>query len=1232
MDSGSVLARFEAERQALAMMDHPNIARVFDGGMTDEGRPYFAMEYVKGLPLTEYCDQAKLSVQQRLKLFLPICKAVQHAHQKGIIHRDLKPNNILICLYDGKPVPKVIDFGLAKAMHQPLTEKTLYTAHGMMVGTPLYMSPEQAESNNLDVDTRTDVYSLGVILYELLTGGTPLEKAQLKQAAVTEILRLIKEVDPPKPSSRLSGSASLPSVAAQRSIDPAHLTRSITGDLDWVVMKALEKERSRRYETANGLAADIERHLRDEPVNASPPSTKYRMQKFIKRNKRGVLAASLVLFVLLMGMAGTTWGLFEARRLERIARSETVEKERARAAEAVQVKQRDAALIEKDAALKRADGEAARVRKEQQRAEQLLYIARIRLAHGHWEQAEMFQARRQLESTLPSLRGWEYGYLKGLFDRGQTTLRGHTGRVDSVAFSPNGKRIVSGSWDNTIKVWDAVSGKEVFTLRGHTDKVRCVAYRPDGRRIISGSSDNTIKVWNAETGKEILALPGHTDGITSLAYSPDSRRFVSGSNDGTIKVWDAESGKEIFTWQAHSKVVQCVAFSPDGRRIASGGYGPNADGIVRSQIKLWDAESGDVIANSETYYVNSLAFSPDGQRIVSRGELNKTIKVWSARTVRELLTLRGHTDNVWSVAFSPDSERIVSGSRDRTVRVWSTKSGREIFTLRGHSSHVRSVSFSPDGLRIVSGSGDETVKVWDVKNGQETLSLKGTTSNIHCVAYSPDGLRIVSGSQNDTVKVWDCESGREILTLQGHTKDVKSVAFNPDGTRIVSGSQDNTIKVWDANTGEELLTLRGHTENKWGVWSVAYSPDGQRIVSAGGTVRVWDAKTGKEILTLPGNTDGAMWSVAYRPDGRRIVSGGDETNSTIKVWDAETGEELLTLRGHVKEVNSVAYSPDGRRFVSGSWDNTIKVWDAESGKEIFTLRGHTDSVNSVTYSPDGRRIVSASRDNTIKVWDAESGEELLTLRGYTSHVHSVAFSPDGQRVVSGGRGEKGHIKVWDASNKRRDDDKIVLTPHVAKPGPPEPLKTLVPADARWRWLHPTDGVDPATASPGFHSAFYFLGYDDGKWESGQDGVGPFAGFGYGDKVVNDIGRPINEDHRKTAYFRHEFTITEDLGNLVLSLQRDDGIIVYLDGKEVARDNVGKAPEAYDLFAVHITDGERETRLRRYFFSTIIQPGRHVLAISLHNRAGGSSDLRLAEVSLRGIPNRPKPLEPNDFDD
>jgi serine/threonine protein kinase/formylglycine-generating enzyme required for sulfatase activity len=308
MDSRIVLSRFEVERQALALMDHPNIAKVLDGGVTEQGCPFFVMEYVKGVPITDYCDDARVTVEGRLRLFVQVCQAVQHAHQKGIIHRDLKPSNILVCLYDGQPIPKVIDFGLAKAMHQPLTDKTVYTAHGFMVGTPLYMSPEQAEFNNLDVDTRSDIYSLGVILYELLTGTTPLDRQRFKEAAWHEMVQLIKDEEPKKPSTRLSGSTCLPSVAAQRNLEPTQLTRIVRGDLDWIVMKSLEKERSRRYETANGLARDLERHLADEVVEARPPSAGYRLRKFVRRNRGLVIAVSLIVLALVFGIAGTAWG------------------------------------------------------------------------------------------------------------------------------------------------------------------------------------------------------------------------------------------------------------------------------------------------------------------------------------------------------------------------------------------------------------------------------------------------------------------------------------------------------------------------------------------------------------------------------------------------------------------------------------------------------------------------------------------------------------------------------------------------------------------------------------------------------------------------------------------------------------------------------------------------------------------------------------------------------------
>ncbi len=385
MDSKSVLARFEAERQALAVMDHPNIAKVLDGGMTEQGRPYFVMEYVKGIPITEYCDACQLSVPERLQLFAQVCQAVQHAHQKGIIHRDLKPSNILVAPYDDKPVPKVIDFGLAKAMYQSLTENTLHTAHDMVLGTPLYMSPEQAQLNNIDIDTRSDVYSLGVLLYELLTGSTPLEKQRFKQAAWDEMRRMIREEDPPVPSQRLSSAETLPSVAAGRHTEPARLTRLVRGELDWIVMKALEKDRTRRYETANGFAADVLRYLAGEPVTAAPPSASYRFQKFVRRNKGKVISASLVLLALLAGMSGTSWQWYRA--------------EHSLAEEAIQRKK--AEDNEREAEVARAEAVAQQTRAQQQEAEAITQAAAAKAQEAEAKkQAEIAEAVAKFQTDM----------------------------------------------------------------------------------------------------------------------------------------------------------------------------------------------------------------------------------------------------------------------------------------------------------------------------------------------------------------------------------------------------------------------------------------------------------------------------------------------------------------------------------------------------------------------------------------------------------------------------------------------------------------------------------------------------------------------------------------------------------------------------------------------------------------------------------------------------------------
>ncbi|KAF5319160.1 hypothetical protein D9619_008785 [Psilocybe cf. subviscida] len=581
-------------------------------------------------------------------------------------------------------------------------------------------------------------------------------------------------------------------------------------------------------------------------------------------------------------------------------------------------------------------------------------------------------------------------------------LNGHTDYVWSAAFSPDGTKIVSGSDDKSVRVWDASTGAELKVLNGHTDYVRSAAFSPDGTKIVSGSDDKSVRVWDASTGAELKVLNGHTYYVRSAAFSPDGTKIVSGSDDKSVRVWDASTGAELKVLNGHTDSVSSAAFSPDGTKIVSG----SSDESVR----VWDASTGAElkVLNGHTDSVWSAAFSPDGTKIVS-GSNDKSVRVWDASTGAELKVLNGHTDYVRSAAFSPDGTKIVSGSDDKSVRVWDASTGAELKVLNGHTYYVRSAAFSPDGTKIVSGSDDKSVRVWDASTGAELKVLNGHTDYVRSAAFSPDGTKIVSGSSDESVRVWDASTGAELKVLNGHTDYVWSAAFSPDGTKIVSGSSDESVRVWDASTGAELKVLNGHTDY---VWSAAFSPDGTKIVSGSSdeSVRVWDASTGAELKVLNGHTD-YVWSAAFSPDGTKIVSGSDD--KSVRVWDASTGAELKVLNGHTDYVWSAAFSPDGTKIVSGSDDKSVRVWDASTGAELKVLNGHTDYVRSAAFSPDGTKIVSGSDDKSVRVWDASTGAELKVLNGHTDYVRSAAFSPDGTKIVSGSDDKS--VRVWDAS-------------------------------------------------------------------------------------------------------------------------------------------------------------------------------------------------------------------------
>ena len=622
--SKELAQRFRTEAAAAASLQHPNIVAIHEVS-AHEGQPFLVMDFIEGQSLARLAAGQPLPATRAARYVRIVAEAIHYAHEHGILHRDLKPSNVLIDPFDQ---PRVTDFGLAKRLHHD-SELTL---SGQVLGSPNYMPPEQAAAKRGLVGRRSDVYSLGAILYHLLTGRPPFVGETL-----TDTLQEVVNKEP---------------------VSPRLLNPSVRPDLETLCLKCLEKEPARRYPTAQALADDLDRFLRNEPIQARPVGHVEKLWRWCKR--KPALATALVLVLLLVLVVGIGSPIAAIR----------INRERQRA-------------------------EGARIK-----AEHLLYVAKINLAQQAWDQNNMGRLRQLLEETQDSPdRGFEWYYWQRQAHLSLKTLRGHLGWV-SVAFSPDGQRIVTGSGDKTAKVWDAASGRELLTLKGHSAAIEAVAFSPDGQRIVTGSADHTAKVWEAASGNQLLTVKGHNDAIRSVAFSPDGQRIVTWSKDRTARVWEAASGRELLRLDGHYR---------------------------------WFGWFG------------SAAISPDGKRIVTGSDDNTAI-VWDAASGRELLTLKGHRSRVLAAAFSRDGQRIVTGSMDRTAKVWDAATGRELVKLEGHNSHVWSVAFSPDGQRIVTGSWDQTARVWDAASGRELLALKGHSSRVSAAAFSPDGQRIVSGS------------------------------------------------------------------------------------------------------------------------------------------------------------------------------------------------------------------------------------------------------------------------------------------------------------------------------------------------------------------------------------------------------------------------------------------------------------------------------------------------------
>jgi len=1107
--------KFLSEAVVTGDLDHPNIVPIYDLGANESGALFYSMKRVEGTPWIKVLRKKPLT--ENIEILMKVADAVAFAHSRGVVHRDLKPENVMLGEF-GEVL--VMDWGLA-LLAPRFRHLGSITQSGGMGGTPAYMSPEMASGPMERIGPASDVYLLGAILFEVLTGKPPhvgkdvmscLYAVARNEIAPTEVTGELMEIARRAMSTEIdnrygsvldfqaairlyhshSESITLSDRAAEdieiakESRDYQDFARAVFGFQEALSLwDGNDKARERlliaksAYATCAADKGDLDLAASlldaDEPSFAELRNKVTRAQrerdvrskrlKFLVRAARALVATVVVVVTV-------AFFAIRAQREEAKAQAARADKEarNARVAEGDAKKQRDqardsekqAVAAEKQAVAAEQQALAAEKQATEQRniavdaekraqadrdkalaAEQAeatlreqeeklrkqreyeAYIAQIGLVAAKIDENAFGYAAQLLEECPSPLRNWEWGRLMHLC-RQSTQAFAEEGPIDSASFSPDGKQVITGSWEGNARIWDVATGKAIHNIK-HGMYVHAVAYSPDGRLVATGSNDKDgeLRLWKAATGEPVKTLDGHTDAVLSVVFSRDGKRLLSSSYDKTARLWDVESGEQLREFKGHTWWVWCAAFSPDEKRVVTASQDGTA--IVWT-IPADPAQSPEKSAPFTGHVgpVYSAAFSPDG-RYVATGGYDKRILLWRPDQVKAfdfgtLLTpnaamasnhhaLQGHSAPVRCVRFSADGKTLITASHDNTIKLWDLQQSHCRQTLRGHAGWVRTCSFSPDGNSVLSAGYDHQAKIWNTATYEEVRTFGGHNDALLGAEFSPDGQQIITVSRDRTAKIQDVARGGSSTTLsEGHAFLVSTVAFSTDGRRVFTGAGDDTIRVWDVATGGELRQFDG--TGRGGIF--AMTRDGARLLSGSdaGTCRLWDVQTG-EVLTELTDHRSDVTALAISPDLSLLYTG--DAVGRGRIWNAATGKMLHLLEGHSRKITAAYFVADGKRLLTASTDNTVGQWDVLTGKELATqILKHPNGVVAMTVSPDGNTAITACADHQVRVWNLPNSQLTRVINTHDCEVTSVALSPDGRRVITACADHK--VRLWDLAS------------------------------------------------------------------------------------------------------------------------------------------------------------------------------------------------------------------------